>query len=58
MNTDGAPDRYSLQGKGSGGAAGHKGGADVTLEEDGGQTILRYTAKAEIVVKLHNWEAD
>ncbi|MGB1753817.1 MAG: CoxG family protein, partial [Paracoccaceae bacterium] len=44
LNTDGAPDSYSLQGKGSGGAAGHaKGGADVTLEEDGDQTILRYT---------------
>ncbi len=53
LNTDGAPDSYSLQGKGSGGAAGHaKGGADVTLEEDGDQTRLRYTAKAEIGGKI------
>ena len=29
-----------------------KGGADVTLEEDGDQTILRYTAKAEIGGKI------
>ena len=53
LNTEGAPDRFSLSGQGSGGAAGHaKGGADVSLEEDGDATILRYEAKAEIGGKL------
>ena len=53
LNTDGAPDSFSLTGRGNGGAAGHaKGGADVTLEEDGDETILRYEAKAEIGGKL------
>ncbi len=53
LNTDGAPDSFSLVGQGNGGAAGHaKGGADVTLEEDGNETILRYQAKAEIGGKL------
>ena len=53
LNTDGAPDSYSLHGKGNGGAAGHaKGGAEVTLEEAGSQTILRYTAKAQVGGKI------
>ncbi|MEM9709903.1 MAG: carbon monoxide dehydrogenase subunit G [Pseudomonadota bacterium] len=53
LDTDGAPDAFSLAGQGNGGTAGHaKGGADVTLEEDGEQTILRYEAKAEIGGKL------
>lgn len=53
LNTDGAPDAFSLTGQGSGGAAGHaKGGADVTLTEDGDTTILTYEAKAEIGGKL------
>ena len=53
LNTDGAPDSFSLTGQGNGVAAGHaKGGADVTLEEDGDETILRYEAKAEIGGKL------
>ena len=53
LNKEGAPDRYSLHGKGNGGAAGHaKGGADVTLEDAGSQTILRYTAKAQIGGKI------
>lgn len=53
LNTDGAPDRFSLQGQGSGGAAGHaKGGADVTLTEDGDTTVLRYEAKADVGGKL------
>ncbi len=53
LDTEGAPDQFSLSGQGSGGAAGHaKGGADVTLEEDGDATILRYEAKAEIGGKL------
>jgi carbon monoxide dehydrogenase subunit G len=48
-----APDAFSLSGEGDGGIAGFaKGGADVELVEDGQQTILRYTAKAEIGGKL------
>ncbi len=53
LHTDGAPDAFSLTGQGNGGAAGHaKGGADVTLEEDGGSTLLKYTAKANVGGKL------
>ncbi len=53
LDTANAPDRFSLVGEGKGGAAGFaKGGADVTLEEDGSQTILRYTAKVEIGGKI------
>ena len=53
LNTEGAPDSYSLHGRGNGGAAGHaKGGANVTLEDTGSQTILRYTAKAQIGGKI------
>ncbi|MBE1284068.1 MAG: carbon monoxide dehydrogenase [Rhodobacteraceae bacterium] len=53
LDTSGAPTSFSLSGQGNGGAAGHaKGGADVTLEADGDQTILRYAAKAEIGGKL------
>ncbi|MFZ2102600.1 MAG: carbon monoxide dehydrogenase subunit G [Oricola sp.] len=48
-----APERFSLTGEGSGGAAGFaKGGADVELIEDGAETILRYEAKADIGGKL------
>ena len=53
LDKSGAPEAFSLVGKGNGGAAGHaKGGADVTLIEDGAQTILRYEAKADISGKL------
>lgn len=53
LDTAGAPDAFSLTGQGNGGAAGHaKGGADVTLTADGGTTILRYEAKADIGGKL------
>lgn len=53
LDTTGAPDKFSLTGQGNGGAAGHaKGGADVTLEESGDQTILRYTAKADVGGKI------
>ncbi len=53
LDTAGAPDAFSLVGQGSGGAAGHaKGGADVTLTEDGSGTLLKYEAKAEIGGKL------
>ena len=48
-----APASYSIVGEGKGGAAGFaKGGADVALEEAGEETILRYTAKAEVGGKL------
>lgn len=53
LDTTGAPDAFSLKGQGNGGAAGHaKGGADVTLTEDGETTVLRYEAKADIGGKL------
>ncbi|MGI3187144.1 CoxG family protein [Nioella aestuarii] len=53
LNTEGAPDAFSLTGQGNGGAAGHaKGGADVMLTADGDETILRYDAKAVIGGKL------
>ena len=53
LDPTGAPDAFSLTGRGNGGAAGHaKGGADVTLTAKGETTILRYTAKADIGGKL------
>lgn len=53
LDTTGAPDAFSLVGEGKGGVAGFaKGGAEVTLTEDANETILRYTAKAEIGGKL------
>jgi len=49
LDPSGAPEHFSLTGQGTGGAAGHaKGGADVTLEADGDETILRYDAKADV----------
>jgi carbon monoxide dehydrogenase subunit G len=48
-----APKSYTISGEGKGGAAGFaKGGADVVLEEDGHETVLRYTAKAQVGGKL------
>lgn len=53
LDTAGAPDSFSLTGEGKGGPAGFaKGGAQVTLTEEGGETVLRYVAKAEIGGKL------
>ncbi len=53
LNTEGAPQQFSLTGQGNGGAAGHaKGGADVTLTPDGDATILRYDAKADVGGKI------
>lgn len=53
LNRDGAPEHFSLSGQGSGGAAGFaKGGAEVTLTEQDGGTLLAYDAKAEIGGKL------
>ncbi len=47
------PNGYTITGEGSGGAAGFgKGGATVTLVDDGGATLLTYTAKAQVGGKL------
>lgn len=48
-----APNGFSLSGEGNGGMAGFaKGGADVELLESGDETLLKYTAKADIGGKL------
>ncbi len=48
-----APESYTISGEGKGGAAGFaKGSADVMLEEDGDETILKYTVKAQVGGKL------
>lgn len=48
-----APDGFSLSGEGKGGVAGFaKGGADVTLTEDGDETVVAYVAKADIGGKI------
>ena len=48
-----APQFFSLTGQGDGGVAGFaKGEADVELAEDGANTILKYTAKAETGGKI------
>jgi hypothetical protein len=53
LDPSGAPERFSLSGQGQGGAAGFaKGGADVVLEDRGGETLLKYTAHADIGGKL------
>ena len=48
------PHSYTITGEGKGGIAGFaKGGADVTLTEDGpNTTVLRYTAKADVGGKI------
>ncbi|AXS40039.1 carbon monoxide dehydrogenase subunit G [Breoghania sp. L-A4] len=47
------PRGYRIVGEGKGGAAGFaKGGATVTLEEDGNATILRYDVDADVGGKL------
>ncbi len=54
LDPSGAPEHFTLSGQGNGGAAGFaKGGADVTLAEDGPErTILAYKAHVEIGGKL------
>ncbi|WP_274631107.1 SRPBCC family protein [Arvimicrobium flavum] len=48
-----APESYRLSGEGNGGIAGFaKGGADVTLAEDGDMTRLSYLCTAQIGGKL------
>jgi carbon monoxide dehydrogenase subunit G len=47
------PNSYRISGEGQGGPAGFgKGGATVTLEQDGSDTILRYDATAQVGGKL------
>ena len=47
------PNGYTITGEGQGGAAGFgKGGAKVSLTEDGGATVLHYTAEAQVGGKL------
>ncbi len=48
-----APESYTIQGEGKGGVAGFaKGGADVTLAEEAGETLLAYTVHATVGGKL------
>ncbi|MGE6742266.1 SRPBCC family protein [Allorhizobium pseudoryzae] len=48
-----APESYRISGEGKGGIAGFaKGFADVVLTEDGGETILKYQADAQVGGKL------
>ncbi len=48
-----APNGYTISGQGSGGVAGFgKGEAKVTLSEDGGETVVSYTAHATVGGKL------
>jgi uncharacterized protein len=47
------PNGYRISGEGQGGVAGYaKGGAVVRLVEDGGGTLLKYEAKADVGGKL------
>lgn len=49
LDTADAPAGFTLRGEGSGGVAGFaKGGAAVTLEDLGTDTMLRYTASADV----------
>lgn len=48
-----APKSYKIGGEGQGGVAGFaKGGAEVFLDEDGDETVLRYIATATVGGKL------
>jgi len=48
-----APTSYTIRGEGQGGVAGFaKGAADVVLTEDGGETVLEFTAHAQVGGKL------
>jgi uncharacterized protein len=47
------PESYTIAGEGKGGVAGFaSGGADVTLAEVAGDTVLRYTARGQVGGKL------
>lgn len=48
-----APASYTISGEGQGGVAGFaKGSADVSLEMDGDETVLSYTAHGQVGGKL------
>ncbi|MBW8637970.1 carbon monoxide dehydrogenase subunit G [Hoeflea sp. WL0058] len=48
-----APESYTISGEGKGGVAGFaKGGADVSLEEEGDETVLSYEVKAQVGGKI------
>jgi uncharacterized protein len=48
-----APNGYTIRGEGQGGVAGFaKGSADVSLKEEGAETVLTYLARAEVGGKL------
>ena len=47
------PNGYTISGKGSGGAAGFgSGSASVSMREEGGETVLSYSAKASVGGKI------
>jgi len=47
------PESYTIVGEGKGGVAGFaKGSADVSLAEEGAETVLTYTARAQVGGKL------
>jgi carbon monoxide dehydrogenase subunit G len=47
------PESYTISGEGTGGAAGFaKGGADVALSVEGEETVLTYTARAQVGGKI------
>ena len=47
------PSGYTISGEGTGGVAGFaKGGAKVALDEEGGETVLRYGVQAQVGGKL------
>lgn len=47
------PESYTIAGQGTGGAAGFaKGQADVSLAEDGAETVLTYSASAQVGGKI------
>ncbi|MGL6212156.1 MAG: CoxG family protein [Paracoccaceae bacterium] len=53
LDQTGAPGSFSLRGEGSGGVAGFaKGGAVVTLEDRGAETLLIYEATADVGGKI------
>ena len=53
LDVSAGPEKFSLSGQGFGSAAGFaKGGADVTLSQRSGVTVLSYTAKAKIEGKV------
>lgn len=53
LDNSNAPGAFSLTGEGKGGAAGFaKGGADVTLADEGEETVLTYVATVEMGGKI------